>query len=63
MVIIYIKKNQFAIFPRYENNEEFIKLANEIVDSDFANMMQLNSNLSSVVSVPMILKKTPICYF
>lgn len=54
-----IKKNQFAIFPRYENNEEFIKLANEILDSDFANMMQLNSNLSSVVSEPIIFKKTP----
>lgn len=54
-----VKKNEFAIFPRYEDNAEFIELANEILGSDFANMMQLDSKIAAVPSVPIVYKKTP----
>lgn len=43
-----IKKDEFAIFPSYDTKEEFIVLANEILNSDTAKNISFNHTIKAV---------------
>lgn len=43
-----IKKDEFAIFPMYESREEFMELANEILNSESAKNLSINHTIKAV---------------
>lgn len=43
-----VKKDEFAIFPRYESCEEFMELANEILNSEAAKNISFNHTIKAV---------------
>ena len=43
-----IKKDEFAIFPIYESREEFMELANEILNSESAKNLSINHTIKAV---------------